>query len=78
MYLGVRGKSVEIIVADEHGVWTARTLQRKLIDERWVGENANIVKWCPWTNKEEKEMDKDFTLSVKIKAEDSEKACVIA
>ena len=70
MYLGIRGS--EIIVADEQGVWKARTSQRKPVDERWVGENASIVKWCPWTNKEEKEMDKDFIVAVRMKDEELE------
>ena len=67
MYLGVHGKSVEIIVADKHRMWKARAIQRKPIDGRWIGENAYMVKWCPWTNKEEKDMEKDFTVAVRMR-----------
>ena len=73
VYFGVRGKSGEIIVADDHGVWKARTLQRRPIDERWVGENANIVKLCPRTNKEKKDMDNDFSVAIKISDEELDK-----
>ena len=47
-------------------------MHRKPIDERWVKENANIVKWCPWTNKEEKETEKAFTVAVRMRDEELE------
>ena len=61
LYFGVRGKSGEIIVADDHGVWKARTLQRRPIDERWVVENANIVK-----------REKYFAVAVRMRDEELE------
>ena len=53
--LGVKGKSGEIVVADENGVWKTRTVQRKPADERWDPKNIDLIKGLPWKTEEEDE-----------------------
>ena len=53
VYLGVRGRSGEIIVADGKGVWKTRSVQRKPIGDRWDARSADLVKDVPWRCSEE-------------------------
>ena len=53
VYLGVRGRSGEIIVADGKGVWKTRSVQRKPIGDRWDARSADLVKDVPWRCREE-------------------------
>ena len=39
-----QGKSGEIVVADENGIWKTRTVQRKPLDERWDPKNIDVIK----------------------------------
>ena len=55
VYLGVKGKSGEVVVADENGVWKTRTAQRKPADERWAPTNIDLVEGLPWKTEEEDE-----------------------
>ena len=48
VYLGVKGGSGELIVADAKGVWKARTIQRKPVDERWAKSSIDMVVEVPW------------------------------
>ncbi len=51
----MKGKSCEIVVADENGVWKTRTVQRKPADERWDPKNIDWNKGLPWKTEEEDE-----------------------
>jgi hypothetical protein len=53
VFLGIRGKSGEIIVADGEGVWKTRAIQCKSQDERWDPKNAEMVITVPWAAKKE-------------------------
>ena len=48
IYLGVRGRSGEMIVADGKGVWKTRSIQRKPVGERWRKESVDMVRHAPW------------------------------
>ena len=53
VYLGVRGRSGEIIVGDKKGVWKTRTVQRKPVQDRWTQESASMVVGVPWRTSED-------------------------
>jgi hypothetical protein len=48
IFLGIRGASGEIIVADEKGVWKTRSVQRKPPNERWAEGALEVVRHVPW------------------------------
>ena len=48
VYLGVRGKSGELIVGNRSGVWKTRTLRRKPSEDRWTQRAAELVVGVPW------------------------------
>jgi hypothetical protein len=48
IFLGIRGASGEIIVADEKGVWKTRSIQRKPPSERWAEGALEVVRHVPW------------------------------
>ena len=43
VYLGVRSRSGEIIVADVKGIWKTRSVQRKPFEERWDRKSGDSV-----------------------------------
>ena len=47
VYLGVKGKTGEIVVATEDGVWKARNIQRKPADDRWRKESVDTIMLTP-------------------------------
>ena len=44
----MKGKSGEIVVTDEQGVFKTRTVQRKPMDERWDPKYLDVVNAVPW------------------------------
>ena len=48
VYLGVRGKSGELMVGNRSGVWKTRTLRRKPSEDRWTQRAAELVVGVPW------------------------------
>ena len=72
VYLGVSGKSGEIIVTDGKGVWKTRTIQRKPKDERWLQANSDIVMVHPWTTKEEKSENKEPVVAIRLEKDEME------
>jgi len=70
VYLGVRGKSGEIIVADDQGVWKTRTVQRRPKDERWSASSADLVTRYPWSKEEQKEGSQGGPVAVKMKEDE--------
>ena len=48
VYLGVRGKSGELIVGNRNGVWKTRTIRRKPSEDRWTQRAAELVVGVPW------------------------------
>ena len=52
VYLGLKGKTGEIIVGDEKGIWKTRTIQRKPMAERWMRSSVDMVKHVPWRTSE--------------------------
>ena len=70
VYLGVRGKSGEIIVADDQGVWKTRTVQRRPKDERWSASSADLVTRCPWSKEEQKEGGRGEPVAVRMKEDE--------
>lgn len=47
VFLGVKGKTGELIVGTPSGVWKTWTLQRKPLEERRKAENAQLVHGVP-------------------------------
>ena len=48
IFLGVMGKSGELIVGDVMGVWKTRTVHRKPHSERWDPKTIDLVRHPPW------------------------------
>ena len=48
IFLGVKGKTGEVIVGDKKGVWKTRTVQRKPASERCSIDNADMIIGLPW------------------------------
>ena len=48
IFLGVMGKSGELIVGDGKGVWKTRTVHRKPHSERWDPKTIDLVRHPPW------------------------------
>ena len=46
--LGARGTSGEVISGNGNGVWHTRTIRRKLIENRWVRNTAEVVVGVSW------------------------------
>jgi hypothetical protein len=76
IYLGVRGSSGELIVGDKAGVWRARTLQRRPVEERWRSESAEWVVGVPWrTCENDPDMDGEpLEVVVALRLDDSQAA----
>ena len=49
VYLGIKGKTGEIIVGDAEGVWRTRTIRRTEA-ERWRDTHASMVVGVPWNH----------------------------
>ena len=52
VYLGIKGKTGEIIIGDAEGVWRTRTIRRKPDAERWrdTHTHASMVVGVPWNH----------------------------
>ena len=72
VYLGVKGKSGEIIVSDADGVWKTRSVRRKPQDERWDESNVDMVKTSPWSSKGDTEGGASETPAVAVRMRDDE------
>ena len=73
VYLGVRGKSGELVVADRTGVWRTRTAQRKPFDERWDPKVADEINHFPWTCADRDAGDEaEEAIELKMKGEELE------
>jgi hypothetical protein len=52
VYVGVRSKSGEFIIADKEGIWKARSVRRLPVEERWRSSNLGCVLHFPWKSRE--------------------------
>ncbi len=50
LYLGIKGSAGEIVVANEKGVWTTRTVCHRPKERMCFKENADMVVGVPWRN----------------------------
>jgi len=67
IYLGIRGRSGEVIVGDGKGVWKARSVQRKPVGDRWDPTTSDLVKHVPWrTSDEDPKVDGEKPEVVKL------------
>ena len=58
VFLGIKGCTGEIIVANGKGVWRTRTVHRKPAKDRWCKEGIETVKGVPWrTSDDDKKAD---------------------
>ena len=48
VFLGVKGRSNEIIVPEANGVWKTRMAQRRSIGDMWDVANAEQIQFVPW------------------------------
>jgi len=53
IYLGIMGKSGEMIIGDGKGVWKTRSVSRKPIGERWDPATIDLVKHPPWSTSDD-------------------------
>jgi hypothetical protein len=67
IYLGIPGRSGEVIVGDGKGVWKARSVQRKPVGDRWDPTTSDLVKHVPWrTSDEDPKVDGEKPEVVKL------------
>ena len=48
IFLGIMGKSGELVIGDGKGVWKTRTVHRKPPGERWDPKTIELVRHPPW------------------------------
>jgi len=71
VFLGVKGRSNEIIVSEASGVWKTRTVQRRSIGDRWDVTNAEQIQFVPWkVHEEDEKADGDVLVAVKLTEEE--------
>ena len=51
VYVGIKGSTGEVMVADGRGVWVTRTVRRKTLEDRWQQKNSELVVGLPWDGK---------------------------
>ncbi len=51
VFLGIRGKTGEVIFGEKSGVWKTRTVQWRPVGERWKSECAKLVMGVPWNTR---------------------------
>ena len=74
IYLGVMGKSNEIIMRDGQGVWKTRSVQRKPIGERWDPKTIDLVRHPPWrTSDDDPNMDGEMPQIIQMEMMPNEK-----
>lgn len=67
VYLGVKGTSGEVMVANEKGIWKTRSVQRKPLDERWDKKSIDMIKFVPWrVNEEDPKVDGELPAAIKL------------
>ncbi len=71
LYLGVCGKSGEIIAAGEKGVGKTRTTQRKPQDQRWDAKSADLATHHPWRMEDDLSRDNE-PVAVAVRMKDRE------
>ena len=70
-FLGVKGRSNEIIVSEASGVWKTRTAQRRSIGDRCVVVNAEQIQFVPWkVHEDDAKADGDVLVAVKLTEEE--------
>ena len=70
-FLGVKGRSNEIVVSESDGVWKTRTVQRRPIGDRWDVKNAEQIQFVPWkAHEEDEKADGDVLVAVKLTEEE--------
>ena len=73
VYLGVKGKTGEIIIGNLAGVWRTRTVQRKPEDERWDRKNVEFVRMQPYDKESRNDKERSpEQLPVAIRMPDAE------
>ena len=73
VFLGVRGRSGEIIIGTKTGVWKARSIQRKPLDARWLPELMDMVRHPPWRCSDDDPEADGEALAVKMNTDELEK-----
>ena len=53
VFVGVRRKSNEVMVADPSGIHFVRDVRRLPKEKRWVKECLTFVRWAPWRRSED-------------------------
>ena len=48
VYFVIKATMGEVIVANQNGVWPARTVRRKMARERWERSNLEMIVGVPW------------------------------
>jgi hypothetical protein len=71
IYLGVKGGTGEIIVANSEGVWKCRTIQRRPAEDRWPSSAADMVIGVPWrTSDHDDRVDGEAPVAVRFRDEE--------
>ena len=71
VFVGVKRKSNEVMVVNEHGVAFVRSVRRLAFEDRWGPECKDWVVWAPW-NKYEGDTEADGDLPEGVEPETKE------
>ena len=64
IFLGIMGKSNEVIVGDGKGIWKTRSIYRKPLGERWDPSTLELVRHPPWRTNDDVPNEEDETPEV--------------
>ena len=53
VFLGVKGKMGEIVIGARSGIFKARTVRRRSIEDRWNPKAMELVTGVPWRTSED-------------------------
>ena len=53
VFLGVKGKTGEIVIGVRSGTFKERTVRRRLTEDRWNPEAMELVAGVPWRTSED-------------------------
>jgi hypothetical protein len=71
VYLGVKGKTGEMVVGTPDGIWKTRTIQRKPVGQRWASSSVDMVRHVPWwSSQDDPEEDGERPTVIRLSPEE--------
>ena len=70
VFLGVKGKTVEIVIGARSGIFKARTVRRRSTEDRWNPKAMELVTGVPWrTSEDDDKVDGDKIAMLQVPEE---------